>query len=111
MEMFSGNHVKNPSAETGTTEHWEEINNVSIVPGGFEGSYCFRFEPTASMKQTVPIPGTPNEVRFEFYFLPGKDIQSASAVKGQVIMEAIYGDGLRIPFIIPGKSYLEGYWV
>lgn len=107
---YGANMIKNPSAEDGLND-WTDIVNVTAVLGGVEGDYCFRFEPTASMKQEGAVPGLPPDVEMGFYFLPGRDIQSAAAVKAQVKLAFIYGDGAILRHVVPGKSFVEGYWV
>lgn len=109
-QYYGANMIKNYSAEDGMT-HWTDISNVTAVSGGVEGDYCFRFETTASMKQEGAVPGLPPDVEMGFYFLPGKDIQSASAVKAQIKLTFIYGDGAVLRHIVPGKTFIEGYWV
>ena len=108
---YGANRIKNPGAEAGDTSEWTAVSNVTSVLGGYSGSRSFRFEPTASMKQTVSIPGNPVDLDFSFLFLPGRDIQSGSAVKAQVRLQLRYGDGAKANYLIPGKSFIEGYWV
>ena len=108
---YSSNLIKNPGAEEGSALYWKGVSDVTAVTGGVEGSYCFRFEPTASMKQQGGVPGLPPDVELSFYYLPGRDIQSAAAVKAQIILSMIYGDGAVLRHVIPGKSFVEGYWV
>ena len=109
MIPYGGNMIKNPSAETNDLTDWSDDSNVSVVSGGVDGDYTFRFEPTAYMQQTGPVPGLPPDVELSFFFLPGRDIRSSAAVKGQIILTFIYGDGVRQRFLIPGKSFIEGY--
>lgn len=108
MSMYSPNLLKNPSAETGDTTHWGNINNVSVINGGVDGQYTFRFEPTASMDQTATVPGQPPDLAFEAYFLPGRDITSAAQVRAEVIVYLNYGDGYTGRIVIPGKTFIQG---
>lgn len=105
---YGPNLMKNPSAETGDTTDWNNVSNVSVVVGGVEGDYAFKFLPTASMNQPVPIPGQPPDLEFEAYFLPRRDIRSAAQVKAEIVVTLTYGDGSTGRYVIPGKTFLAG---
>ena len=105
---YSGNLVKNPSANDGL-EHWDDISNVTVVAGGVdEGNACFRFEPTASMSQNINISRIPPDVEIRGYFLPSEDVSSASKVKAQIVCILHYADGSKDTHVLPAKSFLWG---
>ena len=108
---YSGNLLKNPSAADDLT-HWDDVNNVTAVDGGvddYDGTpRCFKFEPSASMAQTVNIAGLPPDIRLGGYFLPGRDVSSAAAVKVQIICTLHYADGTVGRHVLPAKSFLWG---
>ena len=107
---YSANLLKNPTA-TNDLADWDNISNVTAVDGGVDdGDKCFRFEPTASMDQNVPIGGLPPDIRFQGYFLPGQDIQGSAAVRSEIVVTLYYGDGSRGRYVIPGKTYIGGGW-
>jgi len=112
---YGANMIKNPSAQEGDLTDWTDDSNVTVVAGGIDNydttPYCFRFEPTAYMKQRGAVPGLPPDVEFSFYFLPGRDINSSSAVKGHIILTFEYANGAKQRLLIPGKSFIEGYFV
>ena len=104
---YSENIVEKGSAEETWESVWEEISNVTAVSGGTdESGFCFKFEPTASMKQTVNIPGQPPTLEFNAYFLPGRDISSTSHIKAEIVVTFIYGDGTTAQYVVPGKHFL-----
>ena len=105
---YSQNLLQNPSAETGDLSHWGNINNVSVVLGGVDGRYTFKFQPIASMNQTVGVPGQPPDLEFEAYFLPGRDIRSASQVRSEIVIVFHYGDGSTGRYVVPAKTFISG---
>ncbi len=107
-EMYGQNMLENPSAETGDLSYWEQIQFVSVVPGGVSGAYTFRFEPTASMEQTISVPGQPPDLKVGGFFLPGRDIKSSAVVRSEIVLTLHYGDGSTGEFIVPAKSFIEG---
>ena len=111
---YAANMLKNPSAQTGDTSNWTDVSNVTVVPGGVDHydttPYCFAFAPTASMKQTVPVPGMPPDIEISFRWLPGRDINSEAAVRAQVPIVLHYGDGARGRYLIPAKSFIGWYY-
>ena len=105
---YGRNLLQNPSAETGDLSHWENIQNVTVVVGGVDGQYSFKFQPTASMEQTVGVPGQPPDLEFEAFFLPGRDIKSASQVRSDIGIIFHYGDGSTGRYLLPVKTFITG---
>ena len=106
--MYGPNLLKNSSAETGDTTDWDNVENVTVVAGGVDGAYTFKFAPTASMDQTVGVPSQPFDLQFEVSFLPGRDIKSAAQVRAEIVILLTYGDGSTDRYVIPGKTFIEG---
>ena len=109
---YSANLLKNGSAQEGNLTHWEDAVGVTVVSGGVDDydttPYCFKFAPTASMRQNAPVGGLPPEVKFRGRFLPAQDIQRSSHIKSAVRVTLHYGDGSIGQYVIPGKTYIGG---
>ena len=106
--IYSLNLLQNGDATDLPATGWDNVIDVTQVVGGIIGDNSFRFEPTASMNQTMVIPGQPPDLEFQGYFLPGRDINSASQVKAEIVVTLIYGDGSEGQYIIPGKTFISG---
>ena len=103
---YSDNVIKKGSAEDTWENEWDNISNVTAVVGGVDDSgKCFKFGPTASMKQTVNIPGQPPTMEFNAFFLPGKDIRSSSHIKAEIVVTFVFGDGSTAQYVVPGKYF------
>ena len=108
--MYSDNRLKNPSAESGNTEHWGSVFNVSVVEGGVEGSYCFLFGSTASMLQALSVPGQPEDHKVVGHFLPENDVDGDNVdVHAWIEITYEYGDGTLDIVRVPFRDDLHGY--
>ena len=109
---YGRNILNNPTANDGTNL-WAGVSNVSVVEGGVDDydttPNTFRFEPTASMWQKRGVPGSPPDLEFGCYFLPGRDIRSAAQVRAQIKLTLHYGDGSVGQYVVPGKTMI-GEW-
>lgn len=109
MIPYGSNILKNPSANDGVN-NWDDVTNVTVVDGGVDDydstPNTFKFGPTASMKQTAAVPGFPPDLELQGYFLPGRDVSSATKVKTQIVFTLRYADGSAGRYVIPGKTFI-----
>ena len=95
---YGSNLLSNPDTSEGL-DHWT-VDDVSIASDNY-----FRFEPTAHMHQTAPVPSIPPSLWFSARFLPGQDISSAAKVRAQIRVTLHYHDGTAREYVVTSKSF------
>jgi hypothetical protein len=105
---YSGNLLANGSAGDGLTD-WT-ATGVTVVSDG--SNFCFEFEATASMSQSIGSQETPTVFQLTADWLPATAYTPASVQMNAYIMVTIgYSDSTIDTFTVPAQGYImTGLW-
>lgn len=119
--MFTDNLLLNSSAEAGTLDNWV-ATNVTVQPGGTDGSFFFRLGPNATLSQTV-VQTLFTEDTDSYYRLLADFTLSNSVgprdtlINAYVLVYQNYFDGTcdvsKVPLVqgwSPTKDTAQGVW-
>jgi hypothetical protein len=106
---YSGNLLTNGSAQTGDLTGWT-ATGVTVVSDG--SNFCFSFEATASMSQSIGSQATPTVFQLTADWLPATAYTPASVQMDAYIMVTIgYSDSTVDTFTVPAQGYImTGLW-